>query len=465
VVAAGAVVAKDVPPWSVVAGVPARVVQWRPRAESGEPEPGASESADSEPADLDARPGTDPATGGVDDPDRTRRTYGHRARVVDALAALDAKASSQWPDVLACCQTLRADTAEPTYVATPGAAWGPRALNDAVEVAGAFGSVPPIASVAELVERIQAQQHPVTGLFVDPARRPSWFDAAERGEPVAPEAALRPTHHEWDLYGVLSCGYALEVLGTAPAHPVHVVDAVGDAELLALLDGLDWTLLAWPSGSWIDAVATALAMNRRHHASTTTLDVLWRWLHVHNDASSGMWGAYLEPAPGFDVGWLMAVNGYYRMTRGSYAQFGLPVPNGEAAIDTVLAHTRRNHRFASTLADGARRDPDDTFNGRNACNVLDIIHPLWMLGRQCPGYRSAEIREVAAAVIADASSDWVDGQGFAWQVGRDQPGLQGTEMWLSIVYLAADIVGESHGLSWQPQGVHRLEPVASRPEV
>jgi hypothetical protein len=43
-----------------------------------------------------------------------------------------------------------------------------------------------------------------------------------------------------------------------------------------------------------------------------------------------------------------------------------------------------------------------------------------------------------------------------------QPGsLQGTEMWLSMVYLLADHLGESNGLPWRPQGVHRLEPVGA----
>ena len=35
-------------------------------------------------------------------------------------------------------------------------------------------------------------------------------------------------------------------------------------------------------------------------------------------------------------------------------------------------------------------------------------------------------------------------------------------MWLSIVYLLADHLGESDGLSWRPQGVHRLEPVGAQ---
>jgi hypothetical protein len=158
-----------------------------------------------------------------------------------------------------------------------------------------------------------------------------------------------------------------------------------------------------------------------------------------------MWGNHLEPVGDWDFRWLMAVNGYYRLVRGTYAQFGVPLPNPEAAIDTVLAHGRDYGWFGS--------------EERNACNVLDVIHPLWLLGRQCD-HRSGEVRDVAARILTEAMGDWVDGQGVPWEVGRDEPGLQGTEMWLSIVHLAADVLGESDGLSWAPQGVHRLEPAA-----
>ena len=62
----------------------------------------------------------------------------------------------------------------------------------------------------------------------------------------------------------------------------------------------------------------------------------------------------------------------------------------------------------------------------------------------------------------------VDDGACAVAFGADRPpGLQGTEMWLAIVYLAADLLGESDGLSWRPRGVHRLAPadrlVASDP--
>lgn len=157
-----------------------------------------------------------------------------------------------------------------------------------------------------------------------------------------------------------------------------------------------------------------------------------------------MWGTHLGPVPEHDPRWLMAVNGFYRLTRGTYAQFGVDVPRPEAAVDTVLAHCRDWRWF--------ERD------GRTACNVLDVVHPLWLLGRQT-GHRRAEVRDAVAGVLAAAMADWSDGAGHAFEAGGT-PGLQGTEMWLSIVYLAADLLGESGGLSWRPRGVHRLEPAS-----
>jgi hypothetical protein len=246
------------------------------------------------------------------------------------------------------------------------------------------------------------------------------------------------------MYGILSCGYALEVLGAAPLHPIHVIESCAPGELEAWLDRLDWGLLAWPSGSWIDAFGTGMMLNRRHHGSTRVHELLWGWLTTHNDRGSGVWGRHLGPADGFDVGWLMADNGYYRLTRGTYAQFGLAPPNPEAAIDTVLAHCRRWDWF---------REQE-----RNACNVLDVVHPLWLLGRHTD-HRRAEIRDGVGRVLDDALGDWVDGRGTPWEIGSPAgPGLQGTEMWLSIVYLMAHLLGEAGGLPWMPRGVHRLEP-------
>ena len=412
VLAAGAVVTRDVPPWSVVAGVPARVIRRRVQPVP----PAAAGSASS----ANAGAGRTPS---------------------DPLARFDALVRDQWPAVLERCRVpvdAIADAGEPapivaglgTYVDVPGGGWHPRALNDAVEIAGAFGADLP-AGRATLIEVIQGQQDQGTGMFVLPGTQPA-------------ERPLHPTHDEWRMYGILSCGYALEVLGAAPAHPVRAVEECDDAATLALLERLDWRELAWPSGSWIDAFGTAAALNQRHHGSTRRHEALWAWLEANNRADSGMWGHHLRDVDE-RFGWLMAVNGYYRMTRGTYAQFGRPLPRPERAIDTVLAHARANDWFA-----------DDE---RTACNVLDIVHPLWLLGQQTT-YRRAEIHDGVASLLTSVTGDWIDGAGFAFHTGHGPPGLQGTEMWLSIVFLAADLLGTSDGLGWRPRGVHRLEPIA-----
>lgn len=142
----------------------------------------------------------------------------------------------------------------------------------------------------------------------------------------------------------------------------------------------------------------------------------------------------------------MAVNGFYRLTRGTYAQFGVEVPRPEAAIDTVLAHARQWRWFAD--------------EERNACNLLDVVHPLWLLGHHT-GHRRAEARDAVAALLPGLLADWVDGEGFAWDLRRGRPGLRGTEMLLSVVHTAAAVLDEAEGLCFVPRGIHRLAPAAS----
>jgi acetyltransferase-like isoleucine patch superfamily enzyme len=412
VLAAGAVVSRDVPPWSVVAGVPARVIRRR------------------------AQPAAPAAEG---DPSSSRTGAG--SALPEPLARFDALVCDQWPAVLERCRVPVDRLPEGgehvpvvaglgTYLDVPGGDWHPRPLNDAVEIAAAFGGHLP-AERGALIDAIQGQQDPTTGMFVLPGTEPA-------------ARPLHPTHDEWRMYGILSCGYALEALGSAPAHPVRAVEDCDASATTSLLDGLDWGVLAWPSGSWVDAFGTAAALNQRHHGSTRRHEALWGWLEANNRGDSGMWGHHL-PDVDAQFGWLMAVNGYYRMTRGTYAQFGRPLPRPERAIDTVLAHARATDWFAA--------------HERTACNVLDIVHPLWLLGQQTP-YRRTEIRDGIAGLLTSSVGDWIDGAGFAFHTGHGPPGLQGTEMWLSIIYLAADLLGTSDGLGWRPRGVHRLEPIA-----
>jgi hypothetical protein len=141
----------------------------------------------------------------------------------------------------------------------------------------------------------------------------------------------------------------------------------------------------------------------------------------------------------------MPVNGFYRLARGTFAQFDEPLADPDAVIDTVAAHARQWGWFSE-------RD-------RNACNVLDVVHPLWLCARQSD-HRRPELRDRVAELVVETIGHWADGAGFGFATG-DEPGLQGTEMWLSILWLAADLLGESEGLPWCPRGVHRPEPADS----
>jgi acetyltransferase-like isoleucine patch superfamily enzyme len=387
VVAAGAVVTADVPPYAVVGGVPARVLS-----------------------------------------DRRDRSASRAPRRGGVLERFGTTVADEWPLVLERCRVAGRD-APGGYTDVPGGPDAVRPTCDAVEIAAAFGDRDGAGDRDRLVAWLQDRQDPASGLFTDPAEPPLGIDPL----------ALR-LDSEFRHYGVLSVGYALEVLGAAPRHPVHCVEQPSSDELVGRLDALPWRDLAWPAGSWVDFWGTAVHLNRRHHGSTRGLEALFGWLATRVDRRSGLWG---EPNDAW--GWLMPVNGFYRLTRGTYAQFGEPLPHPEAVIDTVAAHGRDHGWFRE--------------RGRSACNVLDVVHPLWLCARQSD-HRRAELRDVAAAMLDDAVGHWEHGAGFAFQPGAPA-GLQGTEMWLSIVYLLADLLGESAGLPWSPRGVHRPEPAGS----
>jgi hypothetical protein len=159
---------------------------------------------------------------------------------------------------------------------------------------------------------------------------------------------------------------------------------------------------------------------------------------MKQDRATGLWGSTTEAE-----GLLQPVNGFYRLTRGSYAQFGLPVPNAERAIDSVLLNYRNYGGFSGRTY--------------TACNLLDTIHPLLLCLRQTD-YRRAEAEAIARAVIARAEERWLPGQGFAFADGQDAS-LQGTEMWLSVVHLAAELLGIADVFVFVPKGVHRTKAV------
>jgi hypothetical protein len=309
-----------------------------------------------------------------------------------------------------------------------------------VEIADLLlGAVPAHLSAEEHTERLSGLQDPKSGLV------------PEFGAPLPVADADGFVGEGAVLYHVLCVGYALDLLGTGLPHPVRGVRDMTASQLVARLEGLPWDTGAWGAGAWVDSVATAAHWNLRHpgggDGGRGTPESLFGWLLSRVDPWTGMWGS-----PSGEVGRLQVVNGYYRLTRGSFAQFGLPVPYPERVVDAVLDHARDARHF------GPGRD--------NACNVLDVAHPLWLctrqLGRAADGYRSGEIHDWAERHLAAVLARWQDGRGFGFGPGTAgpglEPGLQGTEMWLAIAWYLADLLGRSDELGYRPRGIHRPEP-------
>ena len=386
VIGAGAVVTKDLPAWSVAAGNPAR--RLRDRREAGVRPSGSGQKG-------------------------------------DALTRFADTARAQAADILDRCWD------GDRYVDRPGAEPTVRAHCDAIEIADLLlGSVPGQLTADAHLERLRAAQDPATGLV------------PEYGEPLPSADEDGFIGDGAALYHVLSVGYALDLLGSSFPYPVCGVRDMTARQLSDRLDELPWNDHAWGAGAWIDSWATAAHWNLRQDedgVAPGTLEALFGWLLTRADPWTGMWGN-----PSADTGRLQVVNGYYRLTRGSFAQFGLPVPHPERVVDAVLDHARDPRHF------GAGRE--------NACNVLDVAHPLWLCTRQTPGYRTGEIHAWAERQSTAALTHWHDGKGFAFGPSRPEPGLQGTEMWLAIIWLLTDLLGRSDALGYRPRGVHRPEP-------
>ncbi|MBN9178183.1 MAG: acyltransferase [Microbacterium sp.] len=357
VLAAGAIVTKDVPAGAVIGGNPARVLKWRV-------------------------PPVDPLRDAV-------ATFADTARR-EASVVLE---RSWQPDA-------------GRFADRPGAAPTLRAQCDAVEIADLLlAETPPQRDAASWRELIDTWP-------LDDGTDPS--------------------------YRVLCAGYALDLLGASFSERPALL---ASADLVTALDALPWATDAWAAGHEVDAYGTALLWCRRAGAAAPAgyAETLFGWLVTHTDPVSGVWG---EPAP--DTGMLLPVNGFYRATRGTFAQFGVPVPHPERVIDTVLAHAGDERFFA----------PDR----RNACNVLDVAHPLWLT--RSTGHRTTEVVALGRDLLADALTRWVPLAGISFGPD-DEPGLQGTEMWLAIVWYLADLAGLADALDYRPRGIHRPESVDS----
>jgi carbonic anhydrase/acetyltransferase-like protein (isoleucine patch superfamily) len=400
VIAAGAVVTKDVPAGAIVGGNPARVIRWRV-----------------------------PQVAAAAAPGRGERDLG------DRLVSFVERARSQAEDVLE--RSFDRSLPGGMFVDRPGEPVTVRAQCDAIEIADLLlGGPPPQLPVAEQRDRLRSYQDAKGGLVAS----------------LDPEAQQMPAvtdlfDGEAD-YHVLCVGYALDLLGSQFPEPVHLVAEASASELVEGLEAQPWDSRAWGSGAWADMVGTALRWNVARGVPGTkgAAEAVFGWLLTRADPRTGMWGSVEK-----NNGLLQVVNGFYRASRGTFAQFDVPIPYPERVIDTVLEHTRNPALFAA--------------DQQNACNVLDVAHPLW-LARKQTAHRSAEITAVAGRLLGDALERWTDGQGIGFQapldaatsLGRRVPGLQGTEMWLAVIWLLADLVGISELTGYRPRGVHRPEP-------
>lgn len=381
IIAAGAVVTRDVPEYAVVAGNPARVLRDR---RFGKPVRAAEES----------------------------------------LKRFAEVAARDWRAVLQRSESEVDGQAR--YVNAPGApAKIFRPNCDAIEIAAMFGEVPALQTREEWIRLLQQSQDEETGMPLDP-----W-------QPNALDAPLAALGDGNTAYQILSIGYALEALGAHFVRPIRVVQEMPVDELRRLLAALPWKTRAWGAGAWVDAFGTALWMNRARFGLDGPIAPLFDWLREHNTPHTGLWGESTA-----EQGWLQPVNGFYRLTRGTYAHFGLPVPNVETAIDTILAHVRLNGGFETRNV--------------NACNVLDVVHPLWLCMQQTD-YRRTEALKLIERQAELIPARWQAGAGFGF-APEDEPGLQGTEMWMAILYIAADALGMADRLSYRPRGVHWLRP-------
>ncbi|MCZ7863689.1 acyltransferase [Agrobacterium salinitolerans] len=378
VVAAGAVVAKDIPAMAIAGGVPARVLRYR---------------------------GKKAAAPTLMEPDSPLRELGKE--IAD--------------DWLAAIRSYGEDGVYRSADASGGEVESVRHLCDAIEIAAAFGQEKIAFDTGKTVANLQALQDQETGLFLNRHHRSS---TSPEKDPAV-------------LYNILAVGYALECFGAAPKQPIAFIERLRAEELILLLEELPWQSRAWHCGATIDAIATALYFNRRYFTSGDNLTVLFGWLAMNADKTTGLWG---EPTAA--QGLLQPVNGFYRLTRGSYAQFGLSLPYPDAAIDSVIANYRAYGGFHG-----------EDFN---ACNLLDTIHPLLLCLKQTD-HRQDEAKEIAREILRRNEGRWQRNRGFAFAEGHPA-GLQGTEMWMSVLWLSAKLLDAEHLLPFRPRGIHRFEP-------
>lgn len=385
ILAAGAVVTKDVPDYAIVAGNPARVIRSR------------------------------------------KSSVPRKSSMGSRLREFCERVSSQLEDLTGRCrQSINAEVV--TFSDQPGESSRVRPLCDAIEIFTMFGRIPPGLRNEEWVRQLRRLQDPQTGLV------PEFMKSDRHLEPPCPSDP-----DDAPRYNTMITNYALECLGSHLRFPVSNAAEINEHRLFTYLGKLPWTERAWFGGNWVDCYASCLMINQKYFGQLTLIDNLLGWLDRNCDPQHGVWGQPTETSR-----WMEPVNGFYRIVRGTYAQFNRELPFPNATIDTVMQHLTDKAFFGEGVA--------------NACNYLDVVHPLWLCFKQT-AYRRAEAESWVWSMLPHLVKHWKDGEGFAFELEKGSPGLQGTEMWLSILYLMSDIVGLSDQLCFKPRGVHRLSGV------
>lgn len=382
ILAAGAVVTKDVPDYAIVGGNPARVIRMRKRVRAA--------------GSLEAK-----------------------------LQAFGERVGGELETVLTSYRFKTKD-AGLVYLNEKGEKPRVRPWCDATEIAAMFGRVAPGLTKAEWVTKLRGFQEPVSGVVAEHIPINGRFEDAVAANP-----------DDTRFYNTMAVSYALECLGSNLAWPVKVAADITAPRLRKKLASLPWAEGAWHAGDWVDCYASSVLPNALYFDRHAPLEAMFAWLDKKCDPMNGTWGTWSAKSR-----WQHPVNGFYRLTRGTYAQYDLPLPHPEKAIDTILTHSKDRAFFNGKVDD--------------ACHVLDVAHPLWLCRRQT-SHRRDEIEAWARKYLPKAIAHWQRGRGFDFVVARHQPSLQGTEMWLSIVYLMADLLGCADALGYRPRGVHRTE--------